>query len=298
MNSMALLSNSTCATGSASGSGRCSQLRRYAPIVMVEGKVAAGQALNRGVLTRLLGRRCCGAHRRRSNHTSAKPPARIASAPEVYLEAAQMPLHLPRRGTRPTCAVRDAGAVKPSSAQNPVIKSLQIWLDGGYIGGADQLSRRLHCVVRPTPKARPQFDVAGHVLGARGVAQRLVIDLTILWRARPPERPLNIFLSYASDCRRIADDMYLPAAGDAGQVFFDCEDPARRRELRRPHPRGHRRLRAVHLSGLAAAVADGTTPAPVEMIVSRKMADAGLACAAGIAPTRSTPSRPICARSR
>ena len=51
--------------------------------------------------------------------------------------------------------------VKPIIGPRTPVTVPQIWLDSHYIGGADELSQRLHCQVEPNPE-RGQNSLSPH----------------------------------------------------------------------------------------------------------------------------------------
>ena len=116
----------------------------HAPIVMVEGRIISqGKALNRGVLTQavieahvsraavtnniLFGKQTC------PHCTRAKSYLDQAGVDYVYHDVVKEP-----------CALYEMLArVKPIIGAKTPVTVPQIWLDGTYIGGADELSEAL-----------------------------------------------------------------------------------------------------------------------------------------------------------
>jgi glutaredoxin len=122
----------------------------HAPIVMVEDKVISqGSALNRGVLTQAV----IEHHSRRSpvkgNHLFGKEGCPHCERGKKYFEEA---------GIGYTChnVVRDPRAlyemlarVKPLVGAKIPITVPQIWINGEYVGGADQLGKIIQHMVQP-----------------------------------------------------------------------------------------------------------------------------------------------------
>jgi glutaredoxin len=136
----------------------------HAPIVMVEGRVISqGNALNRGVLTEAVITRHAGRSPVSGNHLFGKASCPHCQRAKGYLKRAGIDF-------RYHDVVKDARAlyemlarVKPLVGPSTPITVPQIWLDGQYIGGADQLSERLHSTVEPNPE-RGQSSLGLHDL--------------------------------------------------------------------------------------------------------------------------------------
>ncbi len=125
----------------------------HAPIVMVEGKVVSqGQALNRGVLTQAVIDAAAARTAVTGNHIFGKATCPHCQRAKQYLDAANIPYTYHDVVRDPRALYEMLARVKPIIGPKTPVTVPQIWLDGGYIGGADQLSERLHCVVEPNPE--------------------------------------------------------------------------------------------------------------------------------------------------
>ncbi|WP_260293085.1 glutaredoxin family protein [Sedimenticola hydrogenitrophicus] len=122
----------------------------HAPIVIVDGRVISqGHALNRGLLTQAV----IEVHSRREvitgNHLFGKATCPHCIRAKGYLDDAGIDYSYHD-------VVRDARAlyemlarVKPIVGPRTPITVPQIWIDGAYVGGADQLSEIVHQLVDP-----------------------------------------------------------------------------------------------------------------------------------------------------
>lgn len=122
----------------------------HAPIVMVNGKVISqGAALNRGVLTQSVIENYSVAAELEGNHIYGKESCPHCVRAKGYLDDAGMDysFHDVIRSERALYEM--LGRVKPIVGPATPITVPQIWIDGGYIGGADQLSNILHRLVEP-----------------------------------------------------------------------------------------------------------------------------------------------------
>ena len=124
----------------------------HAPIVMVEGRlVSQGHALNRGLLTEAV----IAAHVERSgvvgNHLFGKATCPHCIRAKGYLEIAGIDYRYHDVVKDPRALYEMLGRVKPLVGAKTPITVPQIWLDGRYVGGADELSRLLDAEVEPNP---------------------------------------------------------------------------------------------------------------------------------------------------
>jgi glutaredoxin len=124
----------------------------HAPIVMVDGKlVSQGHALNRGVLTEAV----IEAHARRSairgNHVFGKATCPHCLRAKTYLDEAGITYAYHDVVKEPRALHEMLARVKPIVGPKTPITVPQIWLDGAYVGGADQLSAILHREIEPNP---------------------------------------------------------------------------------------------------------------------------------------------------
>lgn len=124
----------------------------HAPIVIVAGRlVSQGHALNRGLLTEAV----IEAHVARSevsgNHVFGKESCPHCRRAKTYLEEAGVDYAYHDVVKNPRALYEMLGRVKPIVGPKTPITVPQIWLDGGYIGGADQLGEVLARQVEPNP---------------------------------------------------------------------------------------------------------------------------------------------------
>ena len=124
----------------------------HAPIVMVESKVVSqGHALNRGLLTEAV----IDAHAKRSavtgNHLFGKASCPHCVRAKSYLDEAGIDYRYHDVVKEPRSLYEMIARVKPIVGPKTPITVPQIWIDGAYIGGADQLSNILSRDVQPNP---------------------------------------------------------------------------------------------------------------------------------------------------
>ena len=124
----------------------------HAPIVMVEGKIVSqGHALNRGVLTEAV----IDASARRTdvtgNHLFGKASCPHCVRAKDYLDEAGVDFAYHDVVKEPRALYEMLARVKPIVGPKTPITVPQIWLDGTYVGGADQLSELLHREIEPNP---------------------------------------------------------------------------------------------------------------------------------------------------
>ena len=140
----------------------------HAPIVMVEGEVVSqGHALNRGVLTEAI----IGAHVQRSevegNHLFGKETCPHCVRAKGYLEQAGIDYSYHDVVRDPRALYEMLGRVKPIVGPKTPITVPQIWIDGRYVGGADQLSEILQQPVEPNPdRGQCSLSPAGRTAAA------------------------------------------------------------------------------------------------------------------------------------
>ena len=125
----------------------------HAPIVMVEGKlVSQGHALNRGVLTEAI----IAAHVDRSeiagSHLFGKETCPHCARAKEYLTTAGIDYQYHDVVKNPRALYEMIGRVKPVVGPKTPITVPQIWIDGKYVGGADELSKILKLDVEPNPE--------------------------------------------------------------------------------------------------------------------------------------------------
>jgi glutaredoxin len=122
----------------------------HAPIVMVEGKVIGqGHALNRGVLTQAV----IEIHAQRQgvsgNHIFGKATCPHCIRAKGYLEKAGIDYTYHDVVSDARALYEMLARVKPIVGPKTPITVPQIWINGDYVGGADQLSEIVHQLVEP-----------------------------------------------------------------------------------------------------------------------------------------------------
>lgn len=124
----------------------------HAPIVMVEGRlVSQGHALNRGLLTEAIIEAHVGKAGIRGNHLFGKETCPHCVRAKGYLEGAGVRYQYHDVVREPRALYEMLGRVKPIIGPKTPVTVPQIWMDGVYVGGADDLSGRLKCPVEPNP---------------------------------------------------------------------------------------------------------------------------------------------------
>jgi len=125
----------------------------HAPIVLVDGRVISqGLALNRGVLTEAVIQAYARRHPIRGNHLFGKSSCRHCTRAKDYLDEAGIEYAYHDVVREPRALYEMLARVKPRVGKRTPITVPQIWLDGDYVGGADDLSRRLSRPVEPNPE--------------------------------------------------------------------------------------------------------------------------------------------------
>ena len=125
----------------------------HAPIVLVNGKIVSqGAALNRGVLTQSVIEEAVSAIPIQGNHVFGKATCPHCVRAKGYLDQAgvEYQYHDVVKDPRPLYEM--LGRVKPIIGPKTPVTVPQIWLDGRYVGGADELKRILNLPeVEPNP---------------------------------------------------------------------------------------------------------------------------------------------------
>ncbi len=141
----------------------------HAPIVMVEGRlVSQGHALNRGLLTEAI----IDAHVSRAgiegNHVFGKETCPHCVRAKGYLDNAEVRYQYHDVVREPRALYEMLGRVKPIIGPKTPVTVPQIWMNGTYVGGADDLSSRLQCQVEPNPdRGRCSLSPGGIARGQR-----------------------------------------------------------------------------------------------------------------------------------
>lgn len=122
----------------------------HAPIVLVEGRVIGqGHALNRGVLTQAVIEAYAGRFPITGNHLFGKEGCPHCRRGKDYLEKAGIDYVYHDVVRDPRALYEMLARVKPMIGSKTPITVPQIWIDGRYVGGADQLGRIVHHLVEP-----------------------------------------------------------------------------------------------------------------------------------------------------
>ncbi|MBT5297818.1 MAG: glutaredoxin [Rhodospirillaceae bacterium] len=122
----------------------------HAPIVLVEGKIVSqGAALNRGVLTQAV----IEAHARRTpspgNHVFGKATCPHCVRAKGYLDEAGIDYAYHDVVKEPRALYEMLARVKPIVGPKTPVTVPQIWIDGKYVGGADDLQKITQLDVEP-----------------------------------------------------------------------------------------------------------------------------------------------------
>ncbi|MDZ7828918.1 MAG: glutaredoxin domain-containing protein [Halofilum sp. (in: g-proteobacteria)] len=125
----------------------------HAPIVMVDDRVVSqGLALNRGVLTQAVVEANARRSPIRGNHVFGKAGCPHCTRAKSYLDEAGIAYSYHDVVREPRALYEMLARVKPLIGPRTPVTVPQIWLDGEYVGGADELSRRLEREVEPNPE--------------------------------------------------------------------------------------------------------------------------------------------------
>ena len=124
----------------------------HAPIVMVEGRIVSqGAALNRGVLTQAVIEAYSGRAPLTGNHVFGKATCPHCVRAKGYLDEAAIPYIYHDVVREPRALYDMLARVKPIIGPKTPVTVPQIWIEGDYIGGADDLSEIIHREVEPNP---------------------------------------------------------------------------------------------------------------------------------------------------
>lgn len=126
----------------------------HAPIVLVNGRIVSqGAALNRGVLTQSVIEEAAGDTPIEGNHIFGKATCPHCVRAKGYLEQAGVDSRYHDVVKDPRALYEMLARVKPIIGPKTPVTVPQIWLDGSYIGGADELKRILKLPkVDPNPE--------------------------------------------------------------------------------------------------------------------------------------------------
>lgn len=112
----------------------------HAPIVMVNEKIISqGEALNRGVLTQAVIEAGVEQRPLTSTIVCGKPGCPCCVKAQVMLDRAGLPYEYYDVVSEPNALYEMLGRVKPIVGPKTPVTVPQIWFDGEYVGGADEL---------------------------------------------------------------------------------------------------------------------------------------------------------------
>lgn len=124
----------------------------HAPIVMVEGKIISqGSALNRGVLTQAVVEHYARRSEVTGNHVFGKETCPHCKRAKGYLEHAKIDYAYHDVVANPRDMYEMLARIKRIVGPKTPITVPQIWIDGQYVGSADQLSKIVAQQVEPNP---------------------------------------------------------------------------------------------------------------------------------------------------
>lgn len=125
----------------------------HAPVVLVEGEIVSeGEALNRGVLTQAVINSYAVRAPLAGTHLFGKENCKHCKRAKAYFEESGIAYDYHDVVKDPAALYEMLARVKPIVGPKTPITVPQIWIDGEYIGGADQLGRRLGLQVEPNPE--------------------------------------------------------------------------------------------------------------------------------------------------
>ncbi len=112
----------------------------HAPIVLVNDRIISqGAALNRGVLTQSVIEQATGNSPVQGNHAYGKTTCPHCVRAKGYLEQAGVDYRYHDVVKDPRALYEMLARVKPIIGPKTPVTVPQIWLDGSYVGGADEL---------------------------------------------------------------------------------------------------------------------------------------------------------------
>lgn len=124
----------------------------HAPIVMVGGKIISqGAALNRGLLAEKVIQEYIGFSKVQGNIVYGKETCPHCKRAKKYLDEAGIDYTYYDVVKNPRALYEMIPRVKEIIGYKTPVTVPQIWLNGEYVGGADQLSKLLECQVEPNP---------------------------------------------------------------------------------------------------------------------------------------------------
>jgi glutaredoxin len=137
----------------------------HAPIVLVEGKIVSqGAALNRGVLTQAVIESHAAHAQPEGNRVYGKETCPHCKRAKGYLDNAGIEYSYHDVVREPRALYEMLALVKPIVGPKTPITVPQIWIDGAYVGGADDLKSIVKQDVEPNPE-RGQSSMSPGRLG-------------------------------------------------------------------------------------------------------------------------------------
>ena len=125
----------------------------HAPIIIVGKKVIAqGDALNRGVLTEMIVRDYAKRFPVEGNRVFGKPNCQFCTKAKELLDEAGVEYEYLDVVENPAAMYEMLVRVKPEIGEFTPVTTPQIWLDGKFVGGADELSAKLGVKVEEDPR--------------------------------------------------------------------------------------------------------------------------------------------------
>lgn len=125
----------------------------HAPIVMVGKKVIAqGDALNRGVLTEAVIRLHAKQNPLKGTHVFSKPGCEHCARAKGYMSDSGEDYKEHDVIAEPVALYEMLARVKPIIGDKTPVTMPQIWIDGVYVGGADELAECLGLEVEANPE--------------------------------------------------------------------------------------------------------------------------------------------------
>ena len=134
----------------------------HAPIVFVEDKIISqGYALNRGVLTEAIIREYVGRSSLDGTHLFGKESCPHCVRAKSYMDAAGIAYNYHDVVKQPRALYEMIARVKPIVGPKTPITVPQIWVNGAYVGGADELGKMLGYSVEAGDNAPQSGPVVG-----------------------------------------------------------------------------------------------------------------------------------------
>ncbi len=137
----------------------------HAPIVLVEGKIISqGYALNRGILTEAVIKEHVAQSKLDGTHLFGKESCPHCVRAKSYMDAAGIAYEYHDVVKQPRALYEMIARVKPIVGPKTPITVPQIWVDGAYVGGADELGKMLG-VLESEPRAQPEQNQTAAAAG-------------------------------------------------------------------------------------------------------------------------------------